>query len=50
MLVIACPCALGIATPLAITAAVGAASRRGILIRDSRVLETFRKIDVVDSG
>ncbi|MBI4892444.1 MAG: heavy metal translocating P-type ATPase metal-binding domain-containing protein [Acidobacteria bacterium] len=39
VLVIACPCALGIATPLAITAAVGAASRRGILIRESRVLE-----------
>jgi heavy metal translocating P-type ATPase len=47
VLVIACPCALGIATPLAITAAVGAASRRGILVRHSRVLETFGKIDVV---
>ncbi|MGO9085008.1 MAG: heavy metal translocating P-type ATPase [Candidatus Sulfotelmatobacter sp.] len=47
VLVIACPCALGLATPLAITAAFGAASRRGILIRDSRVLETLRKIDTV---
>jgi heavy metal translocating P-type ATPase len=47
VLVIACPCALGIATPLATTAAVGAASRRGILIRDVGVLETFRKVDVV---
>ncbi len=47
VLVIACPCALGIATPLATTAAVGAASRRGILIRDARVLETFESVDLV---
>ncbi len=47
ILVIACPCALGIATPLAITAAIGAASRRGILISDTRALETARKVDVV---
>jgi len=47
VLVIACPCALGLATPLAITAAYGAALRRGILVRDSRVLETLRKIDTV---
>ncbi|MBL0209354.1 MAG: heavy metal translocating P-type ATPase [Holophagaceae bacterium] len=47
VLVIACPCALGIATPLATTAAVGSASAHGILIRDVRVLETFRKVDVL---
>jgi len=47
VLVIACPCALGLATPLAITAAYGAASRKGILVKDSRVLETVRKIDTV---
>jgi len=47
VLVIACPCALGVATPLAVTAAVGAASRRGILVADSRVLETIRRIDMV---
>jgi copper/silver-translocating P-type ATPase len=47
VLVIACPCALGIATPLALTAAVAAAGRRGILVRDSRVLETIRGIDVL---
>ena len=35
VLVIACPCALGIATPLALTAAVTAAGRRGILVRDT---------------
>src|SRR5947209_10871487 len=47
VLVIACPCALGLATPLAITAALGSASRNGILIHDSRILETLRKIDTV---
>jgi len=47
VLVIACPCALGIATPLATTAAIGAASRNGIIIRDVRVLETFRKVDLL---
>lgn len=47
VLVIACPCALGLATPLAITSAFGSASRRGILVRDSRVLETLRKVDTV---
>jgi heavy metal translocating P-type ATPase len=47
VVVIACPCSLGIATPLALTAAVAAASRRGILVADTRVLETIRKIDVV---
>jgi heavy metal translocating P-type ATPase len=47
VLVIACPCALGLATPLAITSALGSASRRGILVRDSRVLETLRKIGTV---
>lgn len=47
VLVIACPCALGIATPLAVTMAIGAAGRRGILISDARVLETVRKVDVM---
>lgn len=47
VLVIACPCALGIATPLALTAAVATASRRGILVSDTRVLETIRGVDVV---
>ncbi len=47
VLVIACPCALGIATPLALTAAIGAASRRGILVGDSRVLDTVRRLDTV---
>ncbi len=47
VLVIACPCALGIATPLALTAAVGAAARRGILVNDVRVLETVGRVNVL---
>jgi Cu2+-exporting ATPase len=47
VLVIACPCALGIATPLALTTAVSAASRRGILVSDTRVLETISGVDIV---
>ena len=47
VLVIACPCALGIAAPLAVTVGIGAASRRGILVRDSRVLETLERVDVL---
>jgi len=47
ILVIACPCALGLATPLAITTALGYAAQRGILISDSRVLESMSDIDTV---
>jgi len=47
ILVIACPCALGLATPLAITAALGSAAQSGILISNSRVLESMGKIDTV---
>jgi len=46
VLVIACPCALGMATPLAVTAAIGAASKRGILVGDSGILERIRKVDL----
>lgn len=47
ILVIACPCALGMATPLAVTAAIGTASQSGILVSDSLVLETIRHINTV---
>lgn len=47
ILVIACPCALGMATPLAVTAAIGAASQQGILVSDSLVLETIRHVNTV---
>jgi heavy metal translocating P-type ATPase len=47
VLVIACPCALGIATPLAISSAVAAASRHGILINNADVWETVDSIGTV---
>ena len=47
VLVIACPCALGLATPAAILVGTGLAARRGILIRDARALDDATAIDVV---
>ncbi len=47
VLVIACPCALGLATPLAITAALGVAAEQGILVSNSLVLESMRNIDTI---
>ncbi|WP_270939388.1 HAD-IC family P-type ATPase, partial [Falsiroseomonas oryzae] len=47
VLVIACPCALGLATPAAIMAGTGAAARAGILIRDAEAIERARSVDLV---
>jgi Cu+-exporting ATPase len=47
VLVIACPCALGLATPTAIIAGIGVAARHGILIKDAEMLELAKQIDVV---
>ncbi len=47
VLVIACPCALGLATPAAIMAGVGAAARHGILIRDALVFERAAAVSTV---
>jgi len=47
VLVIACPCALGLATPVALLVASGRGALRGIVLRNPRVLEASQSIDVV---
>ncbi|MBA2964490.1 MULTISPECIES: heavy metal translocating P-type ATPase [Ramlibacter] len=47
VLVIACPCALGLATPAAIMAGTGVAARRGLLIQDAEALELAHRVDLV---
>jgi P-type Cu+ transporter len=47
VLIIACPCALGLATPMSIMVASGRAATSGILFRDAEALETLRKIDTL---
>ena len=47
VLVIACPCALGLATPTAIMAGTGVAARAGVLIKDSEALERAKHVNIV---
>jgi P-type Cu+ transporter len=47
VLIIACPCALGLATPMSIMAATGRAATQGILFRDAAAIEGMRKIDTL---
>ena len=47
VLIIACPCALGLATPLSITVGVGKAAELGILIKDADVLQSASKVEAV---
>ena len=47
VLVVACPCSLGLATPLAIVVSEGRCANKGILIKKSEILETAQKIDTI---
>ena len=46
-LIIACPCALGLATPISITTAAGRGAQAGVLIKDAEALERMAKVDTV---
>ena len=47
MLIIACPCALGLATPMSIMVAVGRGAQVGVLIKNAEAIETLEKVDIV---
>jgi Cu+-exporting ATPase len=47
VLIIACPCALGLATPMSIMVATGKAAQNGVLFRDAEAIEVMRKVDTL---
>jgi Cu+-exporting ATPase len=47
VLIIACPCALGLATPMSVMVATGKAAAQGVLFRDAAAIENFRRVDTM---
>ena len=47
VLIIACPCALGLATPISIMVASGRGAQMGVLFRNAEAIETLRKVDTL---
>jgi len=47
VLIVACPCALGLATPMSILVGTGRGARAGVLVRDAEALETLERVDVL---
>ena len=47
VLIIACPCALGLATPISIMVASGRGAQLGVLFRDAQAIEDLRKVDTL---
>ncbi len=47
VLIIACPCALGLATPMSIMVAAGQGAKQGVLVKNASALEIFEKIDII---
>lgn len=47
VLIVACPCAMGLATPLSIMIAVGLAALKGVLVKDANALEQMRRVDCI---